>query len=333
MLNLPSHRPARLPAEHPPVLTVVVDTEEEFDWSAPFNRNSVAVTSIAAQPMAHERVFDRYGLVPTYVVDWPVATTPEAYAVLKALQDQGRCEIGTHLHPWVSPPHTEEVNTFNSYAGNLPHELEFEKLQRLTTAITQNFGKAPRVFKAGRYGVGPHTASAIAQLGYTTDASVVPFTALTADGGPDFSQHGADPFWFEAEGQTLLEMPATAGYAGLLHQQGRGVYTQLQKPWMRSLRAPGIASKLGLLERIKLTPEGYTLDELKRVTRALLAQGTQCLGLTYHSPSLVPGHTSYVRTPAELHTFLNTLDGYLRFFTEEVGGQLASASQLRSLVL
>lgn len=333
MLNLPSHRPARLPQGHPPVLTVVVDTEEEFDWSAPFNRHSVGVTSIAAQPLAHERVFDRHGVVPTYVVDWPVATTPEAYTVLKALQDQGRCEIGTHLHPWVSPPHTEEVNTYNSYAGNLPRELEFEKLQRLTQAITQNFGRAPKVFKAGRYGVGPHTASAIAQLGYTMDASVVPFTALTADGGPDFSQHGADPFWFQAEGQTLLEMPATAGYAGWLHRQGHRLYPMLQTPLGRQLRAPGLASKLGLLERIKLTPEGYTLDELKRVTTALLAQGTQCLGLTYHSPSLVPGHTSYVQTPAELETFLNTLEGYVRFFTQQLGGQVVSASQLRQLLL
>jgi len=58
MLNLKNHVPARLPVGHPPVLTVIVDTEEEFDWSLPFSRASIQTTSIAAQPLAHEAVFD-----------------------------------------------------------------------------------------------------------------------------------------------------------------------------------------------------------------------------------------------------------------------------------
>lgn len=328
MLDLQNHKPARLPKGHPPVLTIVVDTEEEFDWSAPFSRQNTSVTSIAAQPSIHAQVYDRYGMVPTYVVDWPVATTPEAYRVLRRLQDEGRAEIGTHLHPWVSPPHVEEVNTFNSYAGNLPREWEFQKLEQLTQAITDHFGRVPTVFKAGRYGVGPHTADSIAQLGYQIDASVVPYTALTTDGGPDFSAHGPDPFWFVGAGQTLLEMPATAGYAGTLHRYGVKLYPTLQSESLRSLHAPGIASRLGLLERIKLTPEGYTLDQLTAATSCMVEQGTQCFGLTYHSPSLVPGHTAYVRTNDDLRVFVNRMDRYLAFFRDELGGVFMTPKQL-----
>lgn len=330
MLDLKNHKPARLPDGHPPVLTIVVDTEEEFDWSAPFSRDNVGVTAIAAQPRMHEAVYDRHGVVPTYVIDWPVATTPAAYSVLRRLQDEGRAEIGTHLHPWVSPPYVEEVNTFNSYAGNLPREWEFEKLAHLTKAITDNFGRAPKVFKAGRYGVGPNTAESMARLGYQIDASVVPYTAMTADGGPDFSAHGPDPFWFEADGHTLLELPATAGYAGTLHHWGAHLYPRLQAGALRALRAPGIASRLGLLERVKLTPEGYSLDELKAVTRCMLTQGTRFFGLTYHSPSLVPGHTAYVRTDADLKTFIACINGYLGFFREEMGGVCMSTHQLHA---
>lgn len=328
MLDLQNHKPARLPPGHPPVLTIVVDTEEEFDWSVPFSRQNTSVTSIAAQPGIHEKVYDHHGVVPTYVVDWPVATTPAVYNVLRRLQDEGRAEIGTHLHPWVSPPYVEEVNAFNSYAGNLPREWEFQKLEQLTRAIADNFGRAPIVFKAGRYGVGPHTAATIAQLGYQIDASVVPYTALTADGGPDFSAHGPDPFWFDAAGKTLLEMPATAGYAGTLHRQGVRIYFRLQSETMRRLRAPGIASRLGLLERIKLTPEGYGVDQLKAVTRCMVKQGTQCFGLTYHSPSLVPGHTAYVRTAEDLASFLDCVDRYLAFFRDEIGGVFMTPRQL-----
>lgn len=324
MLKLDKHTRADLPDGHPPVLTVVVDTEEEFDWSKPFSRNSVGVTSIAAQPLMHERVFDHHGVVPTYVIDWPVATTPSAVEVLKRLMQEGKCEIGTHLHPWVSPPYTEEVNAFNSYAGNLPRELEFEKIRQLTQAITDNFGQAPVVFKAGRYGVGPHTSDILSELGYCVDASVVPFTAMTSDGGPDFSKHGADPFWFGENGKRMLELPATAGYAGTLHAHGPRLHAWLQSPALRSVRAPGIASRLGVLERIKLSPEGYSLNELKSLTRCMVSSGTRFFGLTYHSPTLVPGHTAYTRTPEDREQFIATLDAYLHFFSKEIKGVMST---------
>lgn len=330
MLNLQAHEPITHSPDTRPVLTIVVDTEEEFDWSQPFDRRHVAVTAIAAQPQAHERVFDKHGVVPTYVIDWPVATTPSSVAVLKRLMDDGRCEIGAHLHPWVSPPYTEDVNTFNSYAGNLPRELEFEKLRLLTEAITTHFGRAPKVFKAGRYGVGPHTAEIIAELGYVVDASVVPHTDMRADGGPDFSKHGTSLYWFSANVRRLMEQPATAAYAGSLHRHGPWLHQWLLTGPAKTLRLSGIASRLGLLERVKITPEGYTLEELKRATRCLLKGGERFVSLTYHSPSLSPGHTPYVRTQQDLEQFLGTLDGYIQFFKDELNGVVMSSSALYS---
>lgn len=331
MLNLSAHQRVILRADSPPVLTVVVDTEEEFDWSQPFSRSSTSTQSIAAQPLAHQRVFDKHGVVPTYVIDWPVVSNPAAVKVLKALMLEGRCEIGTHLHPWVSPPHDEEVNTFNSYAGNLPQELEYQKLEMLTNAIEAAFGKRPIVFKAGRYGVGPHTADTLARLGYLIDASVVPYTNMSADGGPDFSGHGVHPFWFKANGKDLLELPATAGYAGKLHRWGPQIYPKLQGTLARRLRLTGIASRTGLLERVKLTPEGYTSTELIGLTRCLRAQGCSYFGLTYHSPSMAPGNTCYVNSASELESFLSGLDHYISFFLNEFKGQSTTLSAFRAI--
>jgi hypothetical protein len=240
MLRKTSHLPARLGAGARPVLVVVIDTEEEFDWTKPFDRASVGTSSIAGQPLMHERVYDRLGIVPTYVIDWPVATTPASVAVLRGMMEAGRCEIGTHLHPWVSPPHDEEVSTFHSYAGNLPRQLEYDKLRQLTDAITRSFGRAPTTFKAGRYGLGAHTAESIADLGYQIDASVVPYTAFTDDGGPDFRAYDEHPYTFEAGGRRLLELPNTAGYTGWLRAQGPALYEMAQQGWARKLRMGGI---------------------------------------------------------------------------------------------
>ncbi len=91
------------PGNGPPLLLVVIDTEEEFDWSRPHSRENTAVTTLAAQSLA-QAIFDARGLVPTYLVDYPVATSGLARETLVPWATAGRCLIGAHLHPWVNPP-------------------------------------------------------------------------------------------------------------------------------------------------------------------------------------------------------------------------------------
>ena len=329
MLDVASHRPALLPKGHAPVMCVVVDTEEEFDWTKPFSRQNVSVASIAAQILAHEQVFDRFGVVPTYVVDWPVATTFSAFSTLKSLMDEGRCEIGTHLHPWVSPPYMEEVNTFHSYAGNLPGELEFKKLSMLTDAISENFKRQPIVFKAGRYGLGQHTSGALQQLGYSVDASVVPHTSFKADGGPDFSDYGNQPYWFGEKESLLLELPVTTGFCGVLRRLGPKLYPHLLTPLAKTLHFGGIFARTGFLERIRLTPEGTDTAANLRLMDTLVRDGVQVITLAYHSPSLVPGKTPYVKTVNDLRHFLNRIAECCDYFQNNLGGIFMSPRQIR----
>ena len=98
-----------LPPETKPVLTVVIHTEEEFDWNKPHDRNSISVEHMRHIGRA-QTMFDEFGIVPNYVVDYPVASQAIAVEPLRAYADSGRALIGTHLHPWVSPPYEEEVN-------------------------------------------------------------------------------------------------------------------------------------------------------------------------------------------------------------------------------
>ena len=329
MLRKADHIRASLAAGERPVLIVIVDTEEEFSWTRPFDRASVGTTSISGQPLMHARVFDKFGIVPTYVCDWPVATTPDSVATLRGLMEQGRCEIGTHLHPWVSPPYTEEVTTFNSYAGNLARALEYDKLRMLTEAIGESFGRLPVTFKAGRYGLGPHTAESIASLGYTIDASVVPHTAFTDDGGPDFRGYDEHPYWFKAGQRELLELPVTTGYSGWLRGFGPQLYDLAQRPLARTAHVGGILARSRALERIRLSPEVASGDEMRRLTQSLHSTGCQVYSLTYHSPSLVAGHTPYVRTAEELERFIATVHDYCAWFRDELGGQFMSLSQLK----
>jgi hypothetical protein len=99
---------------------------------------------------------------------------------------------------------------------------------------------------------------------------------------------------------------------------------------LKALHVPGILARLGLLERITLTPEGISFEEQRRLTRALLRKGHRVFSFTYHSPSLAPGNTPYVRNEADLRAFLQRIEEYLRFFTEEVGGQAATPFEVKA---
>ena len=315
--NLPA------PADARPTLVVVVDTEEEFDWNAPFDPASTSVENIAHQHLAQD-AFDAHGVVPTYVMDYPVASTPASVAVLGSFLEAGRCEIGAHLHPWVNPPAEEEVNTFHSYACNLPGDLMRRKLEVLTETITASFGQRPRVYKAGRYGVGPETPAVLRDLGYEADTSVVPHTEFGGDGGPDFRGLPDQPF---ITSSGMLEVPLSVGFAGWAASAGPLLYGLLDRA--RRFRAPGVAARLGALERLRLSPEGHSLDDMMRQTRAGLSRGQQYFVLTYHSSSLMPGGSPYARTLQDRDELLGTLTDYLGFFESL---PRATTSTIRAMV-
>src|SRR5512139_844977 len=199
-----------VPSGARPILTAVIHTEEEFDWDKPHDR---AATGVAHMRHIHraQDVFDAFGIVPNYVIDYPIATQPEAVAPLKAYSDTGRALIGAHLHPWVSPPFGEEVNAYNSYPGNLPRPVEATKLRLLTEKISESFGTQPRTYLAGRYGFGPNTAEILEELGYEVDISPAVPIDFSADGGPDYSSFTSHPYWF-GKSRKLLGLPGTGGY-------------------------------------------------------------------------------------------------------------------------
>lgn len=311
-----------------PELLIVVDTEEEFDWDAPFSREATATRSIPAQARAHE-IYDRLGVVPTYVVDYPVATDPAASAFLRQLMEDGQAEIGAHLHPWVTPPHVEEVSARNSYHCNLPPELERAKIETITTAIETGIGRRPTIFKAGRYGFGENTRQVLVDLGYQVDCSLVPYTDLRPKGGPDFRRRLCDPHWLDAAAG-LLEVPLTVGFFGKLARLGPRGAGLFDNASAARLHLPGALAKSGLVSRSRLSPEGTPAAEQCRLLDAMIAQGHRTFSLTYHSPSLEPGHTPYVRDEAELRVFLQSIETVLRYFRDRIGGRFTTLSEVRS---
>lgn len=298
-----------VPVTTTPTLVVVIDTEEEFDWTARFDRHSRSVENIGFQHLA-QSVFDAAGIVPTYAIDYPVATTASSIGVLQPWLQAGLCEIGAHLHPWVNPPDEEAVTPHNSFACNLPAELMRRKLTALRDAITANFGTPPMVYKAGRYGIGPETPAILRDLGFLADASVVPHLDSTDKGGPDFQGLPDRPFMTDAG---VAELPLSVHFAGQLAGWGERIYPVISR--LERFRIPGAFSRLGLLERLRLSPEDHSFADMRRQTEAALARGHRYFMLTYHSSSLMPGGSPYSRTTTARDALVGALTNYIDYFT------------------
>ncbi|MBO9622988.1 MAG: polysaccharide deacetylase family protein [Sphingomonas sp.] len=301
--------------------TIFIDTEEEFDWNGPFVREGHGTSHMAAVPAAHGR-FAAQGAALTYLVDYPIVAAPAAAEILRELLADGSTGIGTQLHSWVNPPFEEELNAFNSFAGNLAPALEEAKLLVLTDAIERATGVRPRAYRAGRYGLGPHTLAMLARHGYRIDTSMRARYDYRPDGGPDFT--AVTPHAFRTgPDNALVELPLTTVFTGRARRAGTELYRRLGSV----PRGRGLASRLGLLSRVALTPEDMPLDEALEAIRVAVGEGVRLLNFGFHSPSLEPGHTPYVRDAADLAAFWHWWDQVLTLL-DRLGVTSASLAQI-----
>ena len=288
----PASAAARLAPGFGQRVLLTVDTEEEFDWNAPFRRDGYGLSHIAALPR-FQSFCETIGAHPVYLVDWPIVSDSRAVEIIGDAVKRGTAEVGVQLHPWVNPPFEEEVTGYNSFAGNLPPALEAAKFCALRDAIEAAFGTVPLIYRTGRYGLGPHTADMLKTAGIRIDTSVRSLFDYRHKGGPDYSHHPLTPYWVDEE-RALLELPVTSVHSGLLRNLG----VPLQRLGARLPRALGALSRLSLLERIALTPEGVSAAEAIRGIDIALGSGLPVLVLSFHSPTLAPGLTPYAADEA-----------------------------------
>jgi hypothetical protein len=318
----------RIPPGEAPRLHVVIDTEEQFDWHAPYARTNTSVSAMRHIGRA-QTIFDRFGIVPTYVVDYPVATQPAGYEPLVEIAARGGCAIGAHMHPWVNPPFDEAVSVANSFTCNLPPVLQRAKIATLRDAIAVHMAHPPRMFKAGRYGFDSTTVAVLDELGFEIDGSVCPQFDFSDQQGPSFATFDSSLFCLTSG---LLEIPCTVDYTGWAGALRPVLHRAASSGALERVRAVGVLARLGAANRIMLSPEGNTLGEMQALTRALVARGCRHMTLSFHSPSVEPGHTPYVRSQQDLDQFLGTIEQYCEFFMKEIGGRPITSAGTRSWI-
>jgi len=279
-----------------PLLLLTIDVEEDMPgWNI---TDPVSVSNVHALHGLAD-VCAELGVRPTYLCTYPMVTRPESRAVLKDLFARGDCEIGTHLHPWNTPPfdgvpgRDGDERSTPYYQFELGPERFRAKLETLHAAITALTGAPPTAFRAGRFGIDAATLRELLPLGYEVDSSVTPLDQHIDGGGPDFRNAPRFPYRparhdVGVRGDLdIVEVPVSVAMTRRMPRALRLAFVYMP-PWMR-LRGLLSSDWLGLVDFGWLYPARFELDLMKRLTTNLRRSPQAPFNVFLHSNELAEG--------------------------------------------
>lgn len=287
-------------------LTVTIDTEcdKAPRWLVRKPLAFVGVTTGVRERL--EPLFASFGAKGTYLVSGEVLRDPASVEVLA----RSSGDLGTHLHAETVEPGAFVPDVTAAFQRDLPEPEERAKLETLTSWFDDAFGRAPRSFRAGRFGVGKHSLRILADLGYTVESSVTPDMDWASAGAPGLAFHGAPtqpyhPAW---------DAPGTPGNCPLWEAP-----ITIRKYWANSL--PWVGSRV---DPRWLRPTHASADALARLARdeisAHLASGSRrppVLTCMFHNVEILPGTSPYAETEGQALAILRRLRALLSFAERE----------------
>jgi hypothetical protein len=300
-------------------LTVSIDTEED-NWT-PATRD-ITTRNISQLPKL-AALFERLGVRATYFTTYQAAICAESASVLRALHGSGSAEIAAHLHPWNTPPLCG-IESAVSMLLSYPPEVQELKIARLVDALRSQLHIEPVSFRAGRFGLGATTIPMLLRSGLHTDSSVTPLLSWEKHGGPSFLRAPRQPYRIDAGRAVteaslvgdVTEVPVTVGYTRFRGESWVRIARFLGSPVARRLRLAGLSSRLGLVQRVILSPETNNLREMLRLSRQMIAIGARHLHMFFHSGSLSAGLTPFARSARDVQRMYDTIEGYVHGLEE-----------------
>jgi hypothetical protein len=251
-------------------------------------------------------LFRAYGGKPTYLMSPEVLRDPASVECLRRLP--GSAEFGTHLHGEFVEPDAFEPDVTSAFQCNYPPNVERQKLAALTDLFRAAFGRQPRSFRAGRFGIGRHSLQFLAELGYAVDSSISPLKDWSRQGAPAASFRSAptQPYW------PMPNMPERkAGKPGPVLEVPVTILPS------RFARLPLVGARL---EPRWLRPTHGRVESLVAVARDERTRTKNrhvVLNCMFHNVEIMAGLSPYAKTDAQADAILNRLAGLLAFARAE----------------
>lgn len=294
-------------------MIVVIHAEEEFDWYGGYSKENTLIDH-------YDKLFSLVNDISTFEIpivicaDYPFINNIKFENFLKNVQSLDRdISFGAQLHPWVNPPFDNDDYSIvsNSFGCNLSYEIERKKIKNLTDLILDKTGNQPTLYLGGRYGADSDTMRILSELGYKIDFSISPFMDYSTEGGPDYSSYGNS----NLTDHGINRIPHSIGIISSFHSLS--VFLTRKPDFFNRINQYRIIKtifKIFGVKKVRLSPEGHTVTELKKLIRVMLSLRYQNLIFSFHSSSCKVGATPYVSTILELNNFYETIFDTLHYY-------------------
>jgi hypothetical protein len=247
-------------------------------------------------------LFRKFHAKPTYLLSPEVIRDERSAEALAKLD--GDHELGAHLHGEYAEPGAFEPDETTAFQRDYPPDVERAKLAYLTALFEDTFGRAPRSFRAGRFGIGASSIGILEELGYDVESSVTPHMDWS-DKAPGLSFVGAptyhpDPKRPALRGKSrVLEVPVTIRARAA--QKIPIVGKRVEPRWLRPTKTRG--------------------DALAKIAKEEIASARGdrpvVLNAMFHNVEIIPNASPYASTEAAARRILDNLAGLLAFAERE----------------
>jgi len=287
---------------------ISIDAEGDNFWE--WLPGDKITTKNAAYVARFQSLCDKYGFKPTYLTNYEMACDQRFVELIRTATQEGRCEVGMHLHAWNSPPIYDIPVRSDIRAGECAYLIEYpvqimeEKIRFITDFLEETFGVRPCVHRAGRWATNADYFRLLAKYGYIADCSVAPgmdmrkakgFTAGSA--GTDYTGYSDFPYFIE--NTDLLELPMTVIPNHQIKRDGSRNPKRMIRNIYRAMQGRG---------RVWLRPDGRNIADLKYIVRKVRRSKADYLMFMLHTSEMMPGGSPTFRTEAEIEKLYADLE-------------------------
>lgn len=261
---------------------ITVDTEGDNQWNI-YKGEDIKTQNANYVPRFQE-LCECFGFKPTYLVNFEMANNDFLMSYLKNKQENGLCEVGTHLHAWNSPPDCklDRIYNGNPYITEYPRDVILKKLSFMTNLLEEKTGVRPVAHRAGRWATDSTIFDVLSELGYKVDCSVVSGCNMlklpgeTTPYGFDYRKQPNKPFFVRHD---LLEIPMSVNH----------IRTFAGKSIKNSIKNVICGKDLWF------RPAICTVKEMKKHLDERTLIGLDYAEFMIHSSELMPGGSPYFK--------------------------------------
>lgn len=271
---------------------ITVDTEGDNLWKPVIESTGMRKITVknADYIERFQILCEKYHFIPTYLVDYEMASAESFTGMAKERLGEGKCEIGMHMHAWNTPPIVDlkyKRGSHNPYAGDYAHSVMWKKLKLMTEILWNAFGTKPVSHRGGRWYIDPWYVHALQKLEYIADCSVTP--------GVSWKNH----IGYECYGNDYKKYPREAYYmsgkylhkkrkTGILEVPPTIMDYPLKNKISEAVKRPMAYEEI-MSRKMWLRPNGNNLEDMIRIIRYSEKRRSDYLEFMIHSSELMPG--------------------------------------------